>query len=45
MLIADDHPLYREAVATQVRRLYHEAEVDEVSSLEELRSMAVRSAG
>ena len=45
VLIADDHPLYREAVATQVRRLYHEAQVDEVSSLEELRSMAVQGAG
>ena len=45
VLIADDHPLYREAVATQVRRLYREAEVDEVSSLEELRATAARSSG
>src|SRR5579863_3916535 len=43
VLIADDHPLYREAVAIQVRRLYREAQVDEVSSLEELRAAAVRS--
>lgn len=43
VLIADDHPLYREAVATQVRRLYHEAQVDEVSSLDELRTMAQSS--
>jgi two-component system nitrate/nitrite response regulator NarL len=43
VLIADDHPLYREAVAIQVRRLYREAQVDEVSSLGELRAAAVRS--
>ena len=36
ILIADDHPLYREAAATQVRRLYREADVQEVSSLAEL---------
>jgi len=45
VLIADDHPLYREAVATQVRRLYHGAQVDEVSSLDELRTMAAQSSG
>jgi two-component system nitrate/nitrite response regulator NarL len=43
VLIADDHPLYREAAATQVRRLYRDAEVDEVSSLEELRASTARS--
>jgi DNA-binding NarL/FixJ family response regulator len=36
ILIADDHPLYREAVATQIVRLYPGALVDEVSSLDEL---------
>lgn len=45
VLIADDHPLYREAVATQVRRLYREAQVDEVSSLEELRAAAAQCSG
>jgi two-component system, NarL family, nitrate/nitrite response regulator NarL len=45
VLIADDHPLYREAAATQVRRLYREAEVEEVSSLDELRATAARSSG
>jgi two-component system nitrate/nitrite response regulator NarL len=43
VLIADDHPLYREAAATQVRRLYPKAEIDEVSSLEELRATAAQS--
>jgi len=43
VLIADDHPLYREAVAIQVRRLFCEAEVDEVSSLDELRAAAAQS--
>ncbi|MBW8708387.1 MAG: response regulator transcription factor [Alphaproteobacteria bacterium] len=43
VLIADDHPLYREAAATQVRRLYRDAQVDEVSSLEELRATTARS--
>lgn len=37
VLIADDHPLYREAAALQVRRLYREAQVREVASLSELR--------
>jgi DNA-binding NarL/FixJ family response regulator len=45
VLIADDHPLYREAAAIQVRRLYGEAQVEEVSSLEELRATAAQSAG
>jgi two-component system, NarL family, nitrate/nitrite response regulator NarL len=38
VLIADDHPLYREAAALQIRRLYHEAHVQEVASLAELRA-------
>lgn len=38
VLIADDHPLYREAAALQIRRLYREAQVQEVSSLNELRA-------
>jgi two-component system nitrate/nitrite response regulator NarL len=45
VLIADDHPLYREAAAIQVRRLYQDAEVDEVSSLGELHAAAARSSG
>lgn len=40
VLIADDHPLYREAAALQVRRLYREAQVQEVASLHELRAAA-----
>ena len=38
VLIADDHPLYREAAALQIRRLYHQAHVQEVASLAELRA-------
>jgi two-component system nitrate/nitrite response regulator NarL len=37
VLIADDHPLYREAAALRIRRLYPDALVGEVSSLPELR--------
>jgi DNA-binding NarL/FixJ family response regulator len=44
ILIADDHPLYREAVATQIARLYPNAVVDEVSSLDEFFGR-VRSSG
>jgi two-component system nitrate/nitrite response regulator NarL len=40
VLIADDHPLYREAAALQIRRLYREAHVQEVASLNELRAAA-----
>ena len=43
VLIADDHPLYREAAALQMRRLYREAEVQEVASLEELRGVTNRA--
>src|SRR5215469_2215474 len=38
ILIADDHPLYREAAALQIRRLYREAQVQEVASHNELRA-------
>jgi len=37
VLIADDHPLYREAAALRIRRLYPDALVGEVASLPELR--------
>lgn len=40
VLIADDHPLYREAAALQIRRLYLEAQVQEVASLSELHAAA-----
>ena len=43
ILIADDHPLYREAVSLQLRRLYPEAEIDQVASLAELRAAAAAS--
>ena len=42
VLVADDHPLYREAVVLQVRRLYGAALVDEADSLEALREMTER---
>ena len=34
-LVADDHPLYREAVAAQLQRLFDSASVEDVSSLDE----------
>jgi two-component system nitrate/nitrite response regulator NarL len=40
ILVADDHPLYREAVATQIHRLYPEAGVDQVGSFDDLLSSA-----
>jgi len=43
VLIADDHPLYREAAALQIRRLYREAQVQEVASLSELRTATDQS--
>ena len=35
ILIADDHPLYREAVARQITRLFADAITEEASSLDE----------
>jgi DNA-binding NarL/FixJ family response regulator len=43
ILIADDHPLYRQAVAIQIQRLYQDAQVIEVSSLDALRDRLVSS--
>jgi two-component system nitrate/nitrite response regulator NarL len=45
VLIADDHPLYREAAALQIRRLYPDALVGEVSSLPELRQSTSGDSG
>ncbi|MGD0191837.1 MAG: response regulator transcription factor [Rhizomicrobium sp.] len=42
ILVADDHPLYREAVALQVQRLVPETRVEQVSSIDELRALAGR---
>jgi two-component system, NarL family, nitrate/nitrite response regulator NarL len=36
ILVADDHPLYREAVITQLRRLYAGAEVDQVGTFDDI---------
>ena len=36
ILVADDHPLYREAVMTQLRRLYPGAEVDQVGTFDDI---------
>ena len=44
VLIADDHPLYREAAALQLKRLHADVTIDEVSSLDELRGMAASGA-
>ena len=45
VLIADDHPLYREAAALRIRRLYPDALVGEVSSLPELRQTTADGSG
>jgi two-component system, NarL family, nitrate/nitrite response regulator NarL len=44
ILIADDHPLYREAVARQITRLFADSIIDEASSLDEALGLA-RAAG
>ncbi len=36
VLIADDHPLYREALRAQIERLFPDAAVDEVTSFDEV---------
>jgi DNA-binding NarL/FixJ family response regulator len=40
ILVADDHPLYREAASTQIQRIFTNAAVDQVASLDELRALA-----
>jgi two-component system nitrate/nitrite response regulator NarL len=40
VLVADDHPLYREAVTQQIMRLLPDATVEEASSLDEALTMA-----
>jgi two-component system, NarL family, nitrate/nitrite response regulator NarL len=40
ILVADDHPLYREAVARQIKRSYPSAAIEEASSLYEAVAMA-----
>ena len=40
ILVADDHPLYREAVRVQIERLFDGVAVFEVSSLEEASALA-----
>jgi two-component system, NarL family, nitrate/nitrite response regulator NarL len=40
ILIADDHPLYREAVARQIIRLFVDAVIEEASSLDEALALA-----
>jgi two-component system, NarL family, nitrate/nitrite response regulator NarL len=40
ILIADDHPLYREAVSLQVRRLYQDAQIEQLASLPQLHAVA-----
>ncbi len=43
ILVADDHPLYREAVITQIRRLYPDADVDQVGTFDDILAAAKRS--
>jgi DNA-binding NarL/FixJ family response regulator len=40
IMVADDHPLYREAAVQQVQRLFPQALIGQVSSLDELRTQA-----
>ena len=40
ILVADDHPLYREAVRVQIERLFDQVSVFEVPSLEEASELA-----
>lgn len=40
ILVADDHPLYREAIARQITRLFPDAIIEEASSLYEATTMA-----
>lgn len=39
-LVADDHPLYREAVTAQLQRLFAGAVIEDVASLDEVRERA-----
>jgi DNA-binding NarL/FixJ family response regulator len=41
-LIADDHPLYREAAAIQIRRTFPDADIEQASSWDELKDSAQR---
>jgi len=43
ILVADDHPLYREAVTTQLHRLYPGADVEQVGSFDDIVSAANRT--
>jgi len=43
ILVADDHPLYREAVTTQIRRLYPDADVDQVATFDDILVAAKRA--
>jgi DNA-binding NarL/FixJ family response regulator len=45
VLVADDHPLYREAVTTQIQRLYPEAGVDQVGTYDDLVALARGGSG
>jgi two-component system, NarL family, nitrate/nitrite response regulator NarL len=42
VVVADDHPLYREAAVQQIQRLFPQAHIDQVSSLGELQALAER---
>jgi DNA-binding NarL/FixJ family response regulator len=44
VVVADDHPLYRDAAVQQIQRLFPEAEADQVSSLDELRTLTGQGA-
>ncbi|HWY62434.1 MAG TPA: response regulator transcription factor [Rhizomicrobium sp.] len=40
VVVADDHPLYRDAAVLQIQRLFPQARIDQVPSLDALRALA-----
>ncbi len=43
IVVADDHPLYREAASYQMAHLFPDARIDQVGSMDELRSLTNQS--
>jgi DNA-binding NarL/FixJ family response regulator len=40
VVVADDHPLYRDAAVQQIQRLFSQATIEQVDSLDSLRALA-----
>jgi DNA-binding NarL/FixJ family response regulator len=45
ILVADDHPLYREAASLQIQRIFPEARIDQVTSLDDGWHLAEQAGG